>query len=1480
MDDINDLTEDTDADENVVWYRDVAQTDLIPTNELLEDGHEYFAGNAEGDCTNPPSVTVTVETLDAPVSGYGSVYSPYLESETAIRTISDLTAAIDSTQQDNQIVVYVEEFGTVAYNNSDPLSAGETYFVGQTSTSDCYSLRIAIRYSPDIAPAPDAVSPQEFCEGATVADLEATGTSVDTQAFRWYSTATSNPALEEDEELISGTYYVSQIVNDEGFPSPPVESEARTEVTVVVTPLSFIEETQRFCESIGEGNDFRQPEVQDLSPAGEWFADATSTEPLDLNTELVDGEDYFNRDTEDECSQLRVTAEFFPTPNAGSTTQVSFCENEVPVNLVDFIEESQLGAPDQTGTFNPALENNIFDPSDYEPGVYNFTYIVEGNEDCPTDTSAIQVTVQEAPNAGDDVDESVCSSELENPTALIAEFSSYLEGRDQTGTFDDLSTVEVEKYTIEDVAQTILLSEASVSFSTYSFAYNVENDAGCEASANIELTVLESPDAGENGSIEFTREDDPVNLFDYLGGTPDENGVWSPGNQNGDFDPATGNAGTYTYTVSSTNGCEDSATVSVSFENEPIECPVVTESEQAFCESIGEGNNSKKPTVSDLLPTNAVWYATADGGTPLADDTILEDGETYFAGNINGTCEDRDSVTVTLDDSPNAGATTTLNICDNAEAFDILDELNESILGQADAGGTITPALASGTTIFDPAVDASGTYTYTVSSTNEVCPDDKAIIYINFLESPDAGMDINETFCVADISEIVDDPQDFLDLYSDDNRTPGGTFTPSLEELATRFSSNPYDTFSTVYSVTVNGCTDTANLSVTIDQEVPANAGDDVVITFCSTDGPQDLEEFLSEDAIRGGSFEGLEGSIFDPSTADLDEPTTIIYTVNGDNACVTGVDTATFTITVLEGPYAGDDASVEFTREDDPVNLFDYLGGTPDEGGLWSPGNENGDFDPATGKAGDYTYTVISDNECEDSATLSVSFTDEPIVECPVVTESEQAFCESIGEGNDSRRPRVYDLIPANVTWYATADSDTPLADDAILENGETYFAGNINATCEDRDSVTVTLDDSPNAGATTTYQVCRNAEPFDIVNVMNESILGAAETGGTISPALESGTTIFDPAVDAARQYTYTVSSTNEVCPDDEARITISFIESDYAGEDMDIEVCSNAGPQNLYDFISAEASTTGEFLFNDEVIEDGIMEPSEFAIGGYEITYFVESDDECGDDSATLTVTVNEVPDAPAAPELDAFCAIEMATGADLPMAEGQTWYADADLTTMVAAEDVLEDGAYYLTVTSENGCESEATEVTVSVNDSPAPTISSTNLEFCDADNPTIAELTAEIVESGDITWYDSEDGTNALGTSTTLTSGTYYATLTGETGCESSQRLAVTVSVENCPILYPEAITPNGDGRNDTFIIENITNEYPNYSIEIFNRWGNVIYKGNASTPAWDGTSNQSGSFGDDVLPVGVYFYVIDFSDGSTEPKQGKVYLSR
>ncbi|HET8754281.1 MAG TPA: gliding motility-associated C-terminal domain-containing protein, partial [Salinimicrobium sp.] len=203
-------------------------------------------------------------------------------------------------------------------------------------------------------------------------------------------------------------------------------------------------------------------------------------------------------------------------------------------------------------------------------------------------------------------------------------------------------------------------------------------------------------------------------------------------------------------------------------------------------------------------------------------------------------------------------------------------------------------------------------------------------------------------------------------------------------------------------------------------------------------------------------------------------------------------------------------------------------------------------------------------------------------------------------------------------------------------------------------------------------------------------------------------------------------------------------------------------------------------------------------------------------------------------------------------------------------------------YYATQTSEGGCVSDAAMITVELTDAVTPSLVPEGDVFCDFDRPTISVLENNIVESGTITWYDAPIGGNVLSSSELLEDGvTYYATLVDETtGCESSQRLAVSITLEDCPLLIPEAFSPNGDGINDTFEIEHIGDEYPNFTIEIFNRWGNVVYTGNASTPEWDGVSTESGSLGDKVLPVGVYFYILNFNDGETAPIQGRLYLSR
>jgi gliding motility-associated-like protein/uncharacterized repeat protein (TIGR01451 family) len=110
---------------------------------------------------------------------------------------------------------------------------------------------------------------------------------------------------------------------------------------------------------------------------------------------------------------------------------------------------------------------------------------------------------------------------------------------------------------------------------------------------------------------------------------------------------------------------------------------------------------------------------------------------------------------------------------------------------------------------------------------------------------------------------------------------------------------------------------------------------------------------------------------------------------------------------------------------------------------------------------------------------------------------------------------------------------------------------------------------------------------------------------------------------------------------------------------------------------------------------------------------------------------------------------------------------------------------------------------------------------------------------------------------------------------------------VVVDVGECELLIPQIFTPNDDGIQDYFRIQCIEN-YPNAKIEIYNRWGQLVYNqenyGNTevwgTTDAWwGGYSNHNMSLGREKLPSATYFYVIYFNNG-TNPQNGFIFLSR
>jgi len=98
------------------------------------------------------------------------------------------------------------------------------------------------------------------------------------------------------------------------------------------------------------------------------------------------------------------------------------------------------------------------------------------------------------------------------------------------------------------------------------------------------------------------------------------------------------------------------------------------------------------------------------------------------------------------------------------------------------------------------------------------------------------------------------------------------------------------------------------------------------------------------------------------------------------------------------------------------------------------------------------------------------------------------------------------------------------------------------------------------------------------------------------------------------------------------------------------------------------------------------------------------------------------------------------------------------------------------------------------------------------------------------------------------------------------------------------LIIWEGISPNNDGDNDSWIIDGIR-RYPNNRVRIFNRWGNLVYSAegyNNENVIWYGQSNQGITMGEEILPDGTYYYVIDLDGDSNkiEPIGGYVILNR
>lgn len=183
-----------------------------------------------------------------------------------------------------------------------------------------------------------------------------------------------------------------------------------------------------------------------------------------------------------------------------------------------------------------------------------------------------------------------------------------------------------------------------------------------------------------------------------------------------------------------------------------------------------------------------------------------------------------------------------------------------------------------------------------------------------------------------------------------------------------------------------------------------------------------------------------------------------------------------------------------------------------------------------------------------------------------------------------------------------------------------------------------------------------------------------------------------------------------------------------------------------------------------------------------------------------------------------------------------------------------------GMYRDVFTSSNGCDSIRI-LDLAVNETPDPDLGN-KTAICNGDSI--------ILSPGRFLNYQWQDG--STNDHYVVKRAGFYSVIVSN-GCYMAKK-EIRIMDGICQIRFPNAFSPNGDGKNEIF--RTITDlQLPGYHLVVFNRWGQKIFESADPYKGWDGNFNGS------KQPVGVYVWNCSFiNSGTVLNKKGIVVLNR
>ncbi len=200
----------------------------------------------------------------------------------------------------------------------------------------------------------------------------------------------------------------------------------------------------------------------------------------------------------------------------------------------------------------------------------------------------------------------------------------------------------------------------------------------------------------------------------------------------------------------------------------------------------------------------------------------------------------------------------------------------------------------------------------------------------------------------------------------------------------------------------------------------------------------------------------------------------------------------------------------------------------------------------------------------------------------------------------------------------------------------------------------------------------------------------------------------------------------------------------------------------------------------------------------------------------------------------------------------------WFVDGDaFSTEQSVELALSLNVNEIVLNVSNGICADSDTINLSINELPfvdaGPDIEGLIDEtFILGSNPT-TDIDNTVIWSPDIS-LDDPTSFNPMGI--IIEDQWYIVTATNAIGCQAIDSVFVDLT---SPVNITNTITPNGDGFNEVWILDGSTN-FPDIEVEIYNRWGELLFQSSGYSDPWDGTYEGK------PLPTGTYYYVILLND--------------